>query len=90
MSSKDEIKNLLIEELKTSSQYQECLLLKQVIIAKINEPAITSMNLIYNFTNQQTDEQQQIFKLCFQIEFGWMNDNINNNVVIVDLSKFLI
>jgi hypothetical protein len=91
MSSKEEIKILLTEELKTSSQYQECLLIKQYIKTKINEPSIINMNLVYNFTTPFTNEDdKQLFKLCFKLLFGWIEDNMNNDLIVIDLSKFLV
>ena len=61
-----EIQNLLKDELKTSSQYSEVLLIKQYIIQKIQEPAIVSMNLLYKFTVPFTHEDDKLlFKLCF-------------------------
>jgi hypothetical protein len=91
MSSKEEIKILLTEELKTSNQYQECLLIKQFIKTKINEPSIISMYLVYNFTTPFTNEDdKQLFKLCFKLLFGWIEDNMNNDLIVIDLSKFLV
>ncbi len=89
MSSKEIIKNFLIDDLKTSSSYAEILLIKEFIIKQIESPGVNSMNIVYNFTNQLTDEQLQIFKLCFKIEFGWINENVNQYSCVIDLSKFL-
>jgi len=88
--SKQEIKDLLNIELKTSSQYNEILLLKQFIINSIVAPGLVSMHLMYTFSNPLvTDEDKSLFKLCFKCEFGFVEDNMNNNVIIIDMAKFL-
>ena len=85
-----EIQNLLKQELKTSSQYNEVLLIKQFIIQKINEPAIVNMRLLYTFSNPFTNEDdKQLFKLCFKIEFNFIEENMNDSEINIDLSKFL-
>jgi hypothetical protein len=86
-----EIQNLLKEELKNSSQYNEVLLIKQFIIQKINEPAVVSMYLLYNFSTPFTNEDdKQLFKLCFKNEFGFIEENMNEYQINIDLSKFLV
>ncbi len=90
MTSKQEIKDLLSNEIKNCPEYQEVLLLKQYIIDKINEPNIVSMYLSYNFSNQLiNDDSKNLFKLCFKNEFGWIENNMNKDCIILDLSKFL-
>ena len=85
-----EIQNLLKEELKNSSQYSEVLLIKQFIIQKINEPAIVSMNLLYKFSVPFTSEDdKQFFKLCFKNEFNFIEENMSDYEIMIDLSKFL-
>ncbi len=86
-----EIQNLLKEELKTSNQYNEVLLIKQFIIQKINEPAIVSMRLLYTFSMPFTNENDKdLFKLCFKNEFSFIEENMNEYQINIDLSKFLI
>jgi hypothetical protein len=86
-----EIQNLLKEELKTSSQYTEVLLIKQYIIQKIQEPAIISMRLLYTFSIPFTnDDERELFKLCFKNEFNFIEENMNEYQINIDLSKFLI
>lgn len=86
-----EIQNLLKEELKSSSQYSEVLLIKQYIIQKIQEPAIVSMNLYYKFSTPFTNEDdKQLFKLCFKNEFNFIENNMNDSEIVIDLSKFLL
>jgi hypothetical protein len=90
MTSKTEIRDLLNIELKNSNLYNEILLLKQFIIDSINSPGLVSNNLIYTFSNPlQNDDEISIFKLCFKNEFGFIEDNLNNNFIIVNISKFL-
>ena len=86
-----EIQNLLKEELKSSSQYNEVLLIKQFIIQKINEPDIVSMYLLYNFSTPFTNEDdKELFKLCFKNEFSFIEENMNEYQINIDLSKFLV
>ena len=86
-----EIQTLLKEELKTSSQYSEVLLIKQYIIQKINEPAIISMRLLYTFSVPFTNEdEKELFKLCFKNEFSFIEENMNDTQINIDLSKFLV
>jgi hypothetical protein len=86
-----EIQNLLKEELKTSSQYNEVLLIKQFIIQKINEPAIVSMHVLYTFSVPFTNEDdRELFKLCFKNEFNFIEENMSDTQINIDLSKFLL
>ncbi len=86
-----EIQTLLKEELKSSSQYNEVLLIKQFIIQKINEPSIISMRVLYTFSTPFTnDDDKQLFKLCFKNEFGFIEENMNEYQINIDLSKFLV
>jgi hypothetical protein len=86
-----EIQTLLKEELKNSNQYSEVLLIKQYIIQKIQEPAIVSMNLLYKFTVPfNNEDDKQLFKLCFKNEFNFIEENMNDYEIMIDLSKFLL
>jgi hypothetical protein len=86
-----EIQNLLKEELKTSIQYNEVLLIKQFIIQKINEPAIVSMRILYTFSVPFTNEDdKELFKLCFKNEFSFIEENMSDTQINIDLSKFLL
>jgi hypothetical protein len=90
MSSKQEIKDLLNIELKTSPLYNEVLLIKQYIIDSIHAPGLVSMNLVYNFTNPlETNNDVSLFKLCFKNEFGFIEENMSKFSIIVDMAKFL-
>jgi hypothetical protein len=89
MSAKEEIKNLLTEDLKKSSQYAECMLIKQYIINQISNPGIVNMHINYYFSQTFNDDELSIFKLCFKIVFGWIENDCNNNCIGLDISKFL-
>ena len=90
MTSKQQIKDLLNTELKTSSLYNEVLLLKQYIIDSIVAPGLVSMNLVYNFTNPlETNNDVSLFKLCFKNEFGFIEENVSKFSIIIDMAKFL-
>ncbi len=86
-----EIQNLLKEELKNSSQYAEVLLIKQFIIQKISEPSVVNMHLLYTFSTPFTnDDDKQLFKLCFKNEFNFIEENMSDTQINIDLSKFLV
>ena len=89
MSSKQEIKDAFILELKNTPQYQIVLAIKQIIMAEILTPHVQS-HVIYNFETQQTDEEVNVIKLCMIIEFGFDTNNISSNAVIIDMKQFLI
>jgi hypothetical protein len=88
MSSKQEIKDAFILELKNTPQYQIVLNIKQVILNEIETPKVESQ-VIYNFETIQTDEEVGIIRMCMIIEFGFDTNNISNNAVIIDMKKFL-
>ena len=80
-----EIKTLFEEEIKTTVEYQETILLKNYIVQTINEPKI-EMNIIYNFTQSINID---IFKLAFKVQFGFYNDSVNEMSCIIDMKSFL-
>lgn len=80
-----EIKTLFEEEIKKSIEYAETILLKNYIIQTINEPKI-EMNIIYTFSQ---NVNLDIFKMAFQVQFGFYNDNISENCCVIDMTKFL-
>jgi len=89
MTSKQEIKDLLTIELQNSIQYNECILIKEFIKEQINDPGVVNMHLNYNFSQTFNNDELTVFKLCFKIMFGWIENNCNNNCIGIDLSKFL-
>jgi len=89
MSSKQEIKDLFVAELKNTPQYQTVLTIKQIILNEIATPNIQAQ-VIYNFETPQSDYDIEIIKMCMTIEFGFTTNNISSNSVIIDMSNFLI
>lgn len=88
MSSKDEIKNAFVNELKNTTEYQIVLLLKQIILNEIATPNIQNQ-IIYNFETEQSKYSQGVISMCSFIEFGFKLDNISETSVIIDMNKFL-
>jgi hypothetical protein len=85
-SSKDEIAALLTNEVKATVEYQEVLLLKQYIIDDITRPSV-SLNVVYTYSQPININ---IFKLAFQVEFGFnIGDNLNDNQCVIDMMSFL-
>ncbi len=88
MSSKQEIKDLFVAELKNTPQYQIVLTIKQIILNEIATPHILSQ-VIYNFETPQTDYDIEVIKMCLTVEFGFTTCNISSNSVIIDMKDFL-
>jgi hypothetical protein len=89
MSSKQQIKDLFVAELKNTPQYQIVLTIKQIILNEIAAPNIQAQ-VIYNFETPQTDYDIEVIKMCMTVEFGFTTNNISSNSVIIDMSNFLI
>ncbi len=88
MSSKNLIKDLFINEIKNTSEYQIVLKLKEFIINEIATPNIQE-EIIYIFETPLNDEGIKNFKLAMIVEFGFSTDNMSSNVVFIDMKKFL-
>ena len=88
MSSKQEIKDLFVAELKNTPQYQIVLTLKQIILNEIATPNIQSQ-VLYYFENPQSTYDIEVIKMCMTVEFGFTTNNINESWVCIDMSKFL-
>ena len=88
MSSKQEIKDLFVAELKNTPQYQIVLILRQIILNEIATPNIQAQ-VIYNFETPQTDYDIEVIKMCMTVEFGFTTSNISSNSVIIDMKDFL-
>jgi hypothetical protein len=85
-SSKNEIALLLTNEIKATIEYQEVLLLKQYIIDDITRPSV-SLNVVYTYSQPININ---IFKLAFQVEFGFnIGENLNDNQCVIDMMLFL-
>ena len=89
MTSKQEIKDLFVAELKNTPQYQTVLTIKQIILNEIATPNIQA-KVIYNFEIPQSDYDIEVIKMCMTVEFGFTTNNISSNSVIIDMSNFLI
>ena len=88
MTSKQEIKDLFVAELKNTPQYQIVLTIKQIILNEIAIPNVQAQ-VIYNFETPKTDYDIEVIKMCMTVEFGFTTNNISSNCVIIDMSKFL-
>jgi hypothetical protein len=88
MSSKQEIKDLFILELKNTPEYQIVLQMKAFILNEIATPLIQK-EVLYNFETIQTKDQLNNIKLCMIIEFGFSTDNMSEYCVFIDMTKFL-
>jgi hypothetical protein len=89
MSSKQEIKDLFVAELKNTPQYQIVLILRQIILNEIATPNIQAQ-VIYNFETPQSEYDIEVIKMCMTVEFGFTTNNISSNSVIIDMYNFLI
>ncbi len=88
MTSKQEIKDLFVAELKNTPQYQTVLNIKQLILNEIATPNILS-EVVYNFETPQNKDDLGIIKMCMTIEFGFTTNSITNDYVVIEMSKFL-
>ncbi len=88
MSSKEEIKNLFIAEIKNTPEYQIVLQLKAFILNEIATPNIQE-EVVYNFETPLNKEQMNNFKLGMIVEFGFSTNNMSENCVFIDMKKFL-
>ncbi len=88
MSSKEEIKNLFIAEIKNTPEYQIVLQIKAFILNEIATPNIQE-EVLYNFETPLNKEQMNNFKLGMIVEFGFSTNNMSENCVFIDMKKFL-
>jgi L-fucose mutarotase/ribose pyranase (RbsD/FucU family) len=88
MSSKQEIKNLFIAEIKNTPEYQIVLQIKALILNEIAAPHIQK-DVVYNFETPLSKEQENNVKLCMIVEFGFYTDNMSGYSIIIDMTKFL-
>lgn len=90
MSSKQEIKDLYVNQLKNIPEYQIILSIKQFILNEITIPNINLSVIIYNFDTPITKYQQNIISICFKLEFGFdLEYNINENFIKIEMYNFL-
>ena len=88
MSSKQDIKDLFITELKNTPEYLIVLAMKQKIINEILTPNVQNQ-VIFNFETEQSKYSQGVISMCGLIEFGFKLENISEMAVIIDMDKFL-
>ena len=88
MSSKTEIKDLFVAELKNTPEYAIVLTIKQIIINEILEPNVKSQ-VLYNFEYLQSEYSVEVIKMCMLVEFGFSTNNISGSCVIIDMKDFL-
>ena len=89
MTSKQEIKDLFVTELKNTPHYQIVLTIKQIILNEIATPNIQSQ-VLYYFENPQSTYDIEVIKMCMTVEFGFATNNINDTWVSIEMSNFLI
>jgi hypothetical protein len=88
MTSREEIKNLFVQELKNTSVYSEVLLLKHAIIAEIAAPHV-NMYFSYTYTQYLNDDELKIFAMCCLLEFGFKPTDLNNHMINIDMANFI-
>lgn len=87
MSSKDEIKLLLVNELNLSPEKVIFNNMKNYIINTINEPSIL-LQVIYNFETTLTDDNINVLKLICINEWGFTPVFLNE-YAIINMSNFI-
>jgi hypothetical protein len=88
MSSKQEIKDAFIAEIKNTAEYQIVLQMKAFILNEIAAPHIQK-EVVYNFETPLNKDQLNNIKLSMIIEFGFSTDNMSGYCVFIDMIKFL-
>ena len=88
MTARNEIKEAFVAELLISSEYQECLSLKQTLLDEIVAPNVNSQ-ITYSFTEKLSDKSKGTFALCFQLLFGWEPEFLTNTSITINMSRFL-
>jgi hypothetical protein len=87
MSSKQEIKDLLIVELNNSAEKTIFNTMKNYVINTIVEPTI-KLNLIYNFDTPLNEDSIEVLKLICMNEWGF-EPYIISDYSIIDMKKFI-
>jgi hypothetical protein len=88
MSSKEEIKDLFIAEIKNTPEYQIVLQMKAFILNEIATPNIQE-EVIYYFESPLNKQQLKNIQLSMIVEFGFYTDNMSTNCIFIDMRKFL-
>jgi hypothetical protein len=87
MSSKQEIKDLLVIELNNSSEKVIFNSMKNYVINTIVEPTI-KLTLIYNFQTPLTEDSVEVLKLICMNEWGF-EPSILSEYSIINMEKFI-
>ena len=87
MSSKQEIKDLLVIELNNSAEKTIFNTMKNYVINTIVEPTI-KLNLIYNFETPLSEDSIEVLKLICMNEWGF-EPYIIANYSIIEMEKFI-
>jgi hypothetical protein len=88
MTSKAEIKDLLVIELNNSPEKAIFTAMKNYIINTIVEPSI-KLQVIYNFETPLTEDNIQVLKLICVNEWGF-EPYIISDYSIINMEKFII
>jgi len=87
MTSKQEIKDLLVIELNNSSEKVIFNTMKNYVINTIVEPTI-KLKIIYNFETPLTEDNIEVLKLICINEWGF-EPYIISDYSIIDMKKFI-
>lgn len=87
MTSKQEIKDLLVIELNNSTEKTIFNSMKNYVINTIVEPTI-KLKLIYNFETPLTEDSIEVLKLICINEWGF-EPYIISDYSIIDMKKFI-
>lgn len=87
MTSKQEIKDLLVVELNNSTEKVIFNTMKNYVINTIVEPTI-KLKVIYNFETPLSEDSVEILKLICVNEWGF-EPYIISDYSIIDMEKFL-
>ena len=88
MSSKQEIKDLLVTELNNSAEKAIFNNMKAYVITTIVEPTI-KLSLIYNFETPLSEDSIEILKLICINEWGF-EPYIISDYSIINMEKFIM
>jgi len=88
MTSKQEIKDLMIVELNNSFEKTIFNGMKTYVVDTVIEPTI-KLKLVYNFDTTLTEDNIEVLKLICVNEWGF-EPYINADYSIIDMKKFLI
>ncbi len=87
MTSKQDIKDLLVVELNNSAEKTIFNTMKNYVISTIVEPTI-KLKLIYNFKSPLTEDSIEVLKLICMNEWGF-EPYIISDYSIIDMEKFI-